>query len=155
MSAQLGNSIRQASSNLSTLLNTAAGDGDATGRTVVVNSLLKRREVQWKPNTSVTTLLDDILRQSVSDARQIQARTVARRESERRASSDSGGWDWGGGDSSGSGGSGGSSWSSGSSSRSSSSFGRSSSSSSSSSRSSSSSSSSSSRSSGGGRSGFR
>jgi hypothetical protein len=151
MSAQFGDSIKRASHDLGTLLGTAAGDASAAARSVTVNSQLRRREMEWKPNTPVSAILDDILRQSVSDAREIQAREIARRESARRsASSGSGSWDWGG--------SGGSSSSSSSSSRSSSSFGRSSSSSSRSSGSGSSSrstSSSSSRSSGGGRSGFR
>lgn len=150
MSASLGDSIRQASRNLGSLLSTAAGDAGASARNVTLNSQLRRREMTWKPNTSVTTILDDILRQSVSDAREIQAREIARRAAARRESTSSSDWNWGSG--------GGSSSSR---SRSSSSFGRSSSSSwgsssrSSSSSSRSSSSSSSSRSSGGGRSGFR
>jgi hypothetical protein len=144
MSAQLGESISRASKNLGSLLGTAAGDAGSSARTVVLNSNLRRREMEWKPNTPVSNILDDILRQSLSDARAIQAREIARREAARAASSEGGGggWDWG-------------SSSSSSSSRSSGGFGSSSGSFSSSSRSSSSSSSSSSRSGGGGRSGFR
>jgi hypothetical protein len=152
MSEKLGSSIRQASRDLGGLLATAAGDASAAPRSVTVNSQLRRREMQWKANTPVSSVLDDILRQSVSDAREIQAREAARRATERNfARREASGW--GGGDSGGWGGGGGRS-----SSRSSSSFGsssRSSSSSSSRSSSSSSSRSSSSRSSGGGRSGFR
>jgi hypothetical protein len=162
MSAQLGDSLSQASNNLGRLLSTAAGDANSTGRTVVLNSQLQRREMQWKPNTPVERVLDDILRQSVSDAREVQAREVARRNQSRSSSSSSrGDWDNGGGasrSSSRSRSSGGFGSSSSRSSSSRSSWGSSSSSSrSSSSRSSSSSSSrsSSSRSGGGGRSGFR
>jgi hypothetical protein len=145
MSAQLGDSIRRASSNLGSLLSTAAGDANSAARTVVVNSQLRRREMEWKPNTPVNTVLDDILRQSVADAREVQAREIARRQAARTRPSESsgGGWNWSSGGSS-------------SSSRSSSSFGRSSfGSSSRSSSSSHSSSGGSSRSGGGGRSGFR
>ncbi len=153
MSAQIGDSLRQASSSLGSMLSTTAGDADSAARTVVVNSQLRRREMEWKPNTPVSSVLDDILRQSVADAREIQAREVARRIADRntsRSTSESGG-EWNSSSNN----------SSSSSSRSSGGFGRSSSSSSSSSRSSSSSgssrssSSSSSRSGGGGRSGFR
>ncbi|MCC6169730.1 MAG: DUF2207 domain-containing protein [Caldilineaceae bacterium] len=152
MSERLGGSLRRASSDLGTLLATAAGSSDSSGRSVVLDSRLRRREMQWQPGTPVATVLDDILRQSVSDVREIQARAEAQRiERAQRAASD----DRPGGSSSGSHGS--SSHSSGSGWRSSGGFGRSSSSSSSSSRSSSSSSrsSGSSRSGGGGRSGFR
>ncbi|MCC6456594.1 MAG: DUF2207 domain-containing protein [Caldilineaceae bacterium] len=161
MSAQLGDSIRQASRSMGSLLSTAAGDAASTPRSVVLNSQLRRREIEWKPNTSVSTILDDILRQSVSDAREIQAREVARRQAARASSSSGSGSGWGDWGSSGSGGSRSSSRSSGGFGRSSSGSSRSSSSSrsSNSSRSSSSSSSrsssSSSRSGGGGRSGFR
>ena len=145
MSVQLGKSISQASRNLGALLATAAGDADSVARKVTVNSQLRRREMEWQPNTPVTSILDDIMRQSVADAREVQAREIARRTAARSASrQSSGGGNWGGGSSS----------SSSTSSRSSSSFGRSSSSSRRSS-SSSRSSSSRSRSSGGGRSGFR
>lgn len=146
MSEQLGESLSRASRNLGSLLGTAAGDAGSSARTVVLNSNLRRREMEWKPNTPVSSILDDIMRQSLSDARAIQAREIARREAASASSSSSGGgWDWGSGSSSSS------------SSRSSGGFGHSSSSSSSfsSSSRSSSSSSSSSRSGGGGRSGFR
>ena len=100
MSVQLGNSLRQASNNLGSLLSTAAGDANSATRTVVLNSQLQRREMQWKPNTPVERVLDDILRQSVSDAREVQAREVARRNQARSSSASGwGDWDSGGNDS--------------------------------------------------------
>ena len=154
MSAQLGDNLRRASTDMGALLRTAAGDADGAPRTVVLDSRLQRREMTWEPGQPVGKVLDDLLHQGVSDARAIQTREADRRRQEAaaRAASRSA--------SSSSGSSGGSSRASGGfgSRSSSSSYSRSSSSrssSSSSSRSSSSGSSSSSRSGGGGRSGFR
>lgn len=153
MSERLGGSLRRASSDLGALLATAAGSSDSSGRSVVLDSQLRRREMQWQPGTPVATVLDDILRQSVSDVREIQARAEAQRieraqRAARAASDDRSGGSSPASRSSGSRGSSGG-W------RSSGGFGRSSSSSSRSSGSSSSRGSGSSRSGGGGRSGFR
>jgi hypothetical protein len=152
MSEQLGGSLRRASHNMGSLLATAAGSSDSSARSVVLDSRLRRREMQWQPGTPVATVLDDILKQSVSDVREIHARAEAQRiERAQRAARESARERSGGSSSGGS--SSGSGW------RSSGGFGRSSSSSSSRSSSSSSSRSSSSsggsRSGGGGRSGFR
>jgi hypothetical protein len=94
MSVQLGDGVRQASRELGSVLATAAGDAGSAGRTVVLNSLMRRREMEWKPNTPVSQVLDDILRQSVSDARAIQAREVERRAAARSRSGESSGGSW-------------------------------------------------------------
>ncbi len=153
MSARLGDSLRGASADMGALLQTAAGDADGAPRTVILDSRLRRRELTWQPGEPVRKVMDDLLRQGVADAREVQSREAARRSqaalaeraarAEQRARSSSSA---GSSRSSGGFGSRSSSWSSSSSSNSSSR------SSSSSSRSSSSSSHSSG---GGGRSGFR
>jgi len=158
MSAAMGESLSSGSQNLGRTLTVAAGGTAAS--TVVLKSALRQRTMQFDANATPNQMLDDIMRQSLSDARTIQSRPKPSSpmgslwSGGSGSSGGSGGSSWGGGgSSSGSsrssggfgGSSSGSSWSSGSSSRSSSSSSSSRSSSSSSSRSSSSS---------GGRSGF-
>ena len=129
-SRQWGASLSSASQEMGRLL--AAGAGDSAATRVTLNSPLQSRAMSWEAGTPVNRILDDILRQSLADTRQVQAQ----RQAAARTAPSSGGSS-----------SGGSSWRSSSGSRSSGGFG-----SRSSSRSSSSSSSR--RSGGGGRSGF-
>ncbi len=73
MSVKLGSSLERASQSLAQVLATAAGDPGAAGRSVLLESQLRRREMTWDAGTPVNRMLDDIMRQSVADAREIQA----------------------------------------------------------------------------------
>lgn len=151
LSRTMGEALASGSRSLGSVLSTAAGDAN---RSVVLKSQVRERTLEWPQGTPPSKMLDDVMRQSLNDARTIRSRPATGASSPgwggQGVGGSRGGSTWGGGSSGSSRGSGGSSWSRGSS-RSSGGFGGSSrSSGSSSSRSSSSSS----RSSSGGRSGF-
>jgi hypothetical protein len=73
MSGQLGSSLSGASAGMGSLFATAAGDG-GSGASVSFKSLTQERKMSWEPTTPVSKVVDDIMRQSVSDARRHETR---------------------------------------------------------------------------------
>ena len=74
LSRTLGASLAAASANVGNLLSTAVGQTQGTRPSVTLSSPMRTRAMEWEPNTPVSQIMDDIMSQSIADARAIQAK---------------------------------------------------------------------------------
>ncbi len=95
MSSGMGSSLSSGSGSLARTLSVAAG---ATAATVVLKSRLQDRTMQWAPDASPATMLDDIMKSSMSDAQTIRTRPPTTSGGSSRPSGGGGGGPtWGSG----------------------------------------------------------